>query len=62
MKPSPPIDRLPPNVTMDASGIPEAAVDEVLANSYFLVTRTTTRSISRSPNVSSGAAISPTLA
>ncbi|CAH2799543.1 MAG: unnamed protein product [Candidatus Burkholderia crenata] len=33
----PPIDRLPPNVTMDASGIPEAAVDEAPANSYFLV-------------------------
>jgi len=33
----PPIDRLPENVTMDASGIPEAAVDEAPANSYFLV-------------------------
>jgi xanthine dehydrogenase accessory factor len=33
----PPMDGSPPNVTMDASGIPEAAVDEAPANSYFLV-------------------------
>jgi xanthine dehydrogenase accessory factor len=33
----PPMDRLPDNVVMDASGTPESAVDEAPANSYFLV-------------------------
>lgn len=33
----PPPDHLPDNVTMDASGTPESAVDEARANSYFLV-------------------------
>ncbi len=33
----PPMDRLPDNVVMDASGTPDSAVDEAPANSYFLV-------------------------
>lgn len=33
----PPIEHLPANVTMDASGIPEAGVDDALPGSFFLV-------------------------
>ncbi|SAL13389.1 xanthine dehydrogenase accessory protein XdhC [Caballeronia sordidicola] len=33
----PAVDHLPGNVTMDASGTPESAVDEAQPNSYFLV-------------------------